>query len=59
MSRISSYVYSIGLQYQEDLKIRAQNDVTARKDKEHLEVKKNIETELLTIFLKLFYLFRK
>lgn len=29
---------SSGLQYQEDLKIRAANDETARKDKEHLEV---------------------
>ena len=31
-------LHALGLQYQEDLKIRAQNDVTARKDKEHLEV---------------------
>jgi hypothetical protein len=28
-----------GLEYQEDLKIRAANDVTARKDQEHLEVR--------------------
>lgn len=34
----SFYSDSLGLQYQEDLKIRAMNDVTARKDKEHLEV---------------------
>lgn len=29
---------SSGLEYQEDLKIRAANDATARKDQEHLEV---------------------
>jgi hypothetical protein len=32
------FIY-VGLQYQEDLKIRAMNDVTARKDQEHLEVR--------------------
>jgi len=32
------YIY-IGLEYQEDLKIRAVNDATARKDQEHLEVR--------------------
>lgn len=30
---------SVGLEYQEDLKLRALNDVTARKDQEHLEVR--------------------
>lgn len=29
----------VGIQYQDDLKIRAMNDVTARKDQEHLEVR--------------------
>ncbi len=34
----SIYIY-VGLEYQEDLKIRAMNDATARKDQEHLEVR--------------------
>jgi hypothetical protein len=29
----------IGLEYQEDLKLRAINDATARKDQDHLEVR--------------------
>jgi hypothetical protein len=36
---LTSICLCTGLEYQEDLKIRAMNDVTARKDKEHLEVR--------------------
>ncbi len=31
--------WCLGLEYQEDLKLRAMNDATARKDQEHLEVR--------------------
>lgn len=39
MLSVTSIYLCTGLEYQEDLKIRAMNDVTARKDKEHLEVR--------------------
>jgi hypothetical protein len=45
----------VGLEYQEDLKIRAVNDATARKDQEHLEVR--ITTDRNYKYSQINYLF--
>lgn len=42
---------NIGLEYQEDLKIRAMNDITARKDQEHLEVSFAIIVNIIKMYL--------
>jgi len=44
----------VGLEYQEDLKLRALNDATARKDQEHLEVRL-ISNRNNQIILSFFY----
>ena len=36
---ITNGIHYVGLEYQEDLKLRAVNDATARKDQQHLEVR--------------------
>jgi len=52
------YIY-VGLQYQEDLKIRAMNDVTARKDQEHLQVKLISNRNNQYFYTNYFFLNRK
>lgn len=44
----------LGLEYQEDLKIRAANDATARKDQEHLEVRIDINKIHMNIYINYF-----